>query len=720
MTCGSCVARVEKALRTVPGVTYAGVNLATGQASVELRGPAGTERLTESVRRAGYSAELADENTRNELFEPTRRIRSQAEALIWAAAGWAVLFAIHWLAPATGFWHWIAAGIAAVLLVSPAGRAIITGGVSALLHVAPNMDALVTIGVGAAFVGSVITLAFQLHAPVYFEPVGMILMFINLGKFIETRARREAGGAVAALAARAPRMATVLRDGEWQEVLLDDVQHGDQVRVVQDAVVPVDGKIVTGEAAVDESMMTGESMPASRIAGDELMAGTLVSEGNVVIAATGIGRDSAIGRIMQAVEQAQSGKTHLQRIADRVAGVFVPIVVGCAGLTFVAWLALLGVGWLEIPAGQTTWAWSLRCAVAVLVIACPCAMGLATPVAVLVSTGRAALQGILVRSPAALEAAGRADVVLLDKTGTITTGHPVVKSVVDEPVGSATPDDDALLQTAASAEQFSAHPLAKAIVAEARKRGMKLDEPTTFKSVAGRGIRAEIAGREVLVGSAAFLEECGVSPTPIADRAERLATDGQMVVLVAVGGECAGVIGLADQLREGIEHTVETLHRAGLQVELITGDHEATAEVAAASAGIHDVCAEMAPQGKAAIVEKRRRDGNRVIFVGDGTNDAPALAAADAGIAFAAGTDVANQAAEITLIGSDIRAVATAVTLARRSVSIIRQNLFWAFLYNIAAIPLAAIGEIPPGWAAAAMMLSSISVVLNSLRLRRR
>ena len=723
MTCGSCVARVEKALRAAEGVSDASVNLATGRANVHLIDRAEPDTAIQAVRAAGYGAALVDDNGSLDVGQATAESTAVAVqrrvALIWSVAGWLAMLALHMVAPHTFLWHALAGVICGVLLIGPAGRAICLSGLRAIGHWAPNMDALITMGVGTAFIASAISLLAGSTAPLHFEAVGMILTFINAGKLIESRVRREAGGAIAQLAGRIPRMATCWRDEEWREIPAAQLRIGDRVRVVQDGVIPVDGSVVGGQAAVDESAVTGESSPRSRGEGDQVLGGTIIREGTLEVNATGVGRDTAVGRIMTAVEQAQAGKTHMQRLADRVAGVFVPVSIGLAVLTAVLWIVAIQAGWTPAPDGVGTLGWAVRCAVAVLVIACPCAMGLATPVAVLVSTGRAALDGILVRSPVALEAAGQADVVLFDKTGTLTTGRMQVRSVYDDPVGEITPDDISLLRVAASAERFSQHPLAKAIVSHAYEQGLELDEPGSFRSEAGRGVHAEIAGREVLVGSPAFIVESGIDLEPVDQRVRQLAADGQTVVVVAVSGKAAGLIGISDTVRERASDAIEALGRAGYEVDMITGDGHVTAQFVAGEIGIHTVCAEVRPEGKLEEVERRRKSDRIVVFVGDGTNDAPALSAADAGIAFATGTDIANQAADISLVGDDILAVPRALLLARRSVRIIKQNLFWAFFYNVVAIPLAALGQVPPGWAAGAMMFSSISVVLNSLRLRK-
>jgi Cu+-exporting ATPase len=490
---------------------------------------------------------------------------------------------------------------------------------------------------------------------------------------------------------------------------------GDRIRVLPDEVIPVDGRLVEGEAAIDESMLTGEPLPPRRTVDDAVWGGTLVREGTIVVEATGVGRDTAVGRIVVAVERAQLGKTNMQRIADRVAGVFVPIVLVLAVATVLGWVIVPGL----VGRASPGWGWALQCAVAVLVIACPCAMGLATPMAVLVATGKAASAGILVRNPAALEAVGQVNAIVFDKTGTLTTGKPKVEAAhFDGEAAGQNPVE--ILRLAASAERFSTHPLARSLAAHAESQGLRLEDPANFETFAGRGVRATVNGHAVLVGSPALLAEHGVTLAPLDAKIGELAGRGLTVAAIAIDGRPAGVVAYADSLREHAAATVATLKSFGCAVYLFTGDGEFTARRVAGEVGIGEFFGGMRPEEKLAGVERLRAAGRIVAFVGDGVNDAPALAAADAGIAFAAGTDVANEAAEMTLVGSDIRAVGRAVELARRSVRIIRQNLFWAFFYNFLALPLAALGKIPPSWAAGAMMLSSVTVVLNSLRLRRR
>jgi len=721
MTCGSCVARVERALQSVSGVRQARVNLTTETATVDLR-DASVERaaLILAVRAAGYDADTirpADRTGTGIERTHDARLREQKQALGQAVSLAVPILALDWLGPTLtsreiggGVWPVaIQALLTALLLCSSAGGPILVGGLRALIHRSPNMDLLISLGVSVAFVSGVVSLFVSGLGHVHFHAVAMILGFINLGRYFELRARRDTTTAVAALARRLPRTAQRVTPSGVDEVPVEQVRAGDRLRVAQDTVIPVDGRVVGGEAAVDESAVTGESVPKARQAGDLVTAGSVVREGLLTIEATRVGAESTLGRIIRAVEEAQSGKTRLQRIADRVAGVFVPIVVAFALLTLALTL------WLS----DSGLAAALHRAVAVLVIACPCAMGLATPTAVLVATGTAALRGILVRDAAALEAAGRVSMMLLDKTGTLTTGAPEVTEIQSAGAEEDAGDASRVLQLAASVEQYSQHPLARAIVAAARRAGLALSEPSSFTNHPGRGARAEIDGTTMLVGSAALVARAGVDCTAFRERLRGMAQAGRTVVLVAADNECIGLISLADTARPGAAAAVKGLSDLGLAIAMITGDDRSTAEAVAASIGIVDVRAELSPEAKREEVIARQKSGARVAFVGDGINDGPALTAADVGVTLATATDVAAGAADVIIVHDDLGRLVELVVLARRSVRIIKQNLFWAFFYNLIALPLAAAGKVPPGYAAAAMMASSVSVVLNSLRLRR-
>lgn len=718
MHCASCVARVESALRAVDGVADARVNLATNSATLDCAAVPNTQALLAAVRNAGYDAQRVDSSPMDQPSDARRDpALRQARQTVVQAVGLAVpvialdLYGHTLQSSIPGghvWWRALQALLCVMLLRSSAGAPILVAALRSLVHRAPNMDLLIALGVTAAFVSSVVSIIVPTFHGFHFHAVAMILAFINVGRYLEHRAKRETSSAVAALARRIPKTALRRVNGATETVPTDSLRVGDTVFVPQDHTVPVDGRVIDGAAAIDLAAITGESMPVTFSIDDAVPAGGIVREGAVTVRATAVGRESTMGAIVRAVENAQSGKTRMQRIADRFAGVFVPIAILLATATLLIW-GLSGFGWTG----------GLRAAIAVLVIACPCAMGLATPTAVLVATGSAALRGILVRDAAALETAGRIDIVLFDKTGTITTGRPRVESVVHLAAHPAVPDENAMIRLAASAERHSTHPLAHAIVDEAAQRGVAVVEPETFNSDTGRGVSAEIGEMTISVGNAEFISRRGLDTTAFGVLADDLSRRGQSIVFVAVDDAFVGLLGLADTVRPDAADAVRELHRLGIRTTMVTGDTMPVARAVAEQIGIDDILANARPDRKQAEVTNRRAAGHGVAFVGDGVNDAPALAAADVGIAFASGTDVANAAADITLIGSNLTAVPDAIRLARRAIRVIKQNLWWAFVYNIAAIPLAATGHVPPGPAAAAMMLSSISVVLNSLRLRR-
>ena len=741
MTCGGCVARVERALQSVEGVVHAHVNLTTQIAAIDSGGmPPDRQALIEAVRAAGYDADAyraGDAATSGLDRTHSEKLRQQKQALWQAIAVAGPVMALHWLAPTLQsheggghVWpHALQALLCTLLFFSSAAAPILAGGLRAIIHHSPNMDLLISLGVSVAYVSGVVNLLRGGPDAAEFDAAAMILAFINLGRYLELRAKHNATTAISALARRMPAMAQLVTADGIQEVRVERLKPGDHLRIAQDTVVPVDGCVITGEGAVDESAVTGESMPRHHGVGDAVVAGSLVREGLLTVEATRVGAESTMGRIIRAVEEAQSGKTRMQRIADRVAGVFVPIVI------FLAAVTLVGTNWWT----GSDWATAVQRAVAVLVIACPCAMGLATPTAVMVAAGVAALDGILIRDAAALEAAGRIDHLFLDKTGTLTTGAPSVHEVI-----AVAREGDDVLRLAASAEQFSQHPLARAVVTEAKRRGLPLVEASQFESRPEHGVRALINGRTVHVGSVSYVEHVlnplsppggegrerglsgallqadGIGRDSLIEPVRRFTARGQTVALVAVDGRCVGAISLADTLRPHAREAVDSLRRLGVSVAMLTGDHRAAAEAVADKVGITEIHAEMTPESKLAEIHRCRQAGQRVGVVGDGINDAPALAAADVGVTFGSATDVALGAADITIVHDRLDRLPEIITLARCSVRVIKQNLFWAFFYNLAAIPLAATGRVSPGIAAAAMMFSSISVVLNSLRLRRR
>lgn len=720
MHCAGCVGRVEQALRGVPGVREVSVQLMTESAAVTAESASDLRpELLKAVRAAGYDAEVtsradpfaalgADESAHREQLRRGRQALIQAIGLVLP-----ILAVDHFRHDLWG--HDPASQVSALLLelillvmlaLSPAGAPILVSGLRAIVFRTANMDLLITMGFTVALASSIYgTFIARDDSFVHIHAAAMILGLVCVGRYLETGARGRASAAMSALARRAPKTALVRRDGQAVSIPVARLQPGDVVVVPPHSGIPADGEIVDGSAAIDESLMTGEPMPVTRSVGDRVLGGTLVVEGRIDIRVTATGAQAALGRIAQLVAKAQSGKTAMQRLADRVAAVFTPIVIIAAALTFAAWLAAYGRGALSDAA---------RAAIAVLVVACPCALGLATPVVVMVASGAAALRGILVRDAAMLEAMSRVDTVVWDKTGTITAGTPSVQRVVT--FGTLTETD--VLQLAASAQLLSPHPLAKAIVAHARRMGLSPAAPAHFESVPGAGVVAGFSRSEggapadILVGSEKLLVSRGVT---VPESGEPVA---QTHAWVAANGAVVARIELTDTIRPSARDAVRRLSALGMRSEMLTGDHAAAAHGIAEAAGIDTLHAGMDPAGKVARIERLKRGGCFVAMVGDGVNDAAALAAADVGIAFATGADVAGEAAGINLIGSTPHLVADAAELAQRSVRIIRQNLFWAFIYNVLMIPLAAVGRLPPAVAAGAMMISSLTVVLNALRLK--
>ncbi len=722
MNCGSCVSRVREAILSAGGAKAAEVSLAGETAVVQVERDTPFETLADRVRLAGYEAteikDQAGDDDATEQREFAKRLRIGRQAVITALMYGLPVMGLEFLGPrlasaAPGgevWWRVLQGVLCAMLLYSPAGGPIIFGGLRAAWHRAPNMDSLIALGVLAAFVSSAVAVALPGVTQYHFHAVAMILAFINFGRYLETKARRGVTESISALMQRVPRRAVRLEGGEAVEVDISDLNVGDRIRVAGDTQVPVDGVVLSGGGEVDQSMLTGEAMPVSKQVGDSVHGGTMLRDGLMTIEATALGADSAIGQIIAAVRRAQSSRTRMQRFADRVASVFVPVIVGLSVLTMLAWGLL--------ASGDDAWARGLSSAIAVLVIACPCALGLATPVAVYVAAARAALKGILVKDAAALERLGQVDTAVFDKTGTITTGCAEVREIVDEPLGPAARDNHDLLRMAASVEQCSQHPLARAIVAEAGAQKIDLVQPNKFRNDPGLGATGSIDGHEVLVGNREYMHSREIATDLMEPRFKQLSTDGQNVVWVARDSEVAGLIGLADQPREQAGPAIEAMRALQIDTMMVTGDHAEAATFIAGAVGIEQVHAGAQPTEKAEVLAQLQRTGRVVAFVGDGINDAPAITQADVGMAFAAGTDVANQAADIILVGDDLRLVPTAVEIGRRSLTVIRQNLFWAFFYNLLMVPLAAVGIVPAWAAPAAMMFSSISVVLNSLRLK--
>ncbi len=707
MTCATCAQRIEKVLSRLPGVASAQVNLATEVATVAYTPgvvePAG---LVAAIEGAGYTAAPAPTDAAaREAAEREEAAHTRREvALVAGAAALTIPLLVPMIAHPLGF-HWMPPGWVQLLLATPvqfvAGARFYRGAWGALRSGTANMDVLVALGTTAAYALSIGMLFTGGH--LYFESGAAVITLVLLGKMLEARAKRSTTRAIRALMELRPETARVLRDGHEVEVPAEAVGRGQIVVVRPGERMPVDGTIVRGSSQLDESLVTGESLPVSRGEGDPVVGGSINGDGLLHVEATAVGAESTLSRIVALVQDAQATKAPIQRTVDRVSAVFVPVVMGIAALTAVGWL-VAGAPWVE----------AVVASVSVLVIACPCALGLATPTALMVGTGAAAHAGILIKDAVALERAHAVRVVVFDKTGTLTEGRPEARAVLT--VGG---DEDALLARAAAAQQGSEHPLAGAVLRAAKTRGLALPPADGFRAIPGRGLEVTVDGRPLVVGSRRLMNERGVDLGPLAERAAALEAEGATVMWIAADGALAGAIAVGDRVRPGAKEAIARLVRAGIEPVLLTGDNAATAAVVARELGIGRVLAEVLPDEKARHVAALRAEGRVVAMVGDGVNDAPALAAADVGFAMPTGTDVAKHTAGVTLMRPDPALVADAVTVSRATTRKIRQNLFWAFIYNVIGIPLAAAGVLTPVLAGAAMAFSSVSVVTNALLLRR-
>ncbi|HEY2739184.1 MAG TPA: heavy metal translocating P-type ATPase [Thermoanaerobaculia bacterium] len=768
MTCAACQAGVQKALQRAPGVEDATVNLMTASAAVRFDPAATTpEALVEAIRATGYGAELPrpertafDEQAEHDRSEEEEFHSLRRRALVSGAVGalamilsvplmmagthggqvadpfmrWAMTSMnpalariVPWLYRVDpGVLSWLLLGLTVSVMVW-AGRHFYTRAWASLRHRSADMNTLIAVGTGAAFLYSLVATvspgSFTRHglAPdVYYEAVVIIIALILTGNALEARAKSRTSAALRGLISLQPKTARVLRNDRnavEADVPIDQVRSGDTVTVRPGERVPVDGEVLSGASAVDESMLTGEPMPVEKGPGARVIGGTINRTGAFRYRATTLGTDSVLARIVRLMRDAQGSRAPIQRLADRISAVFVPVVLGLAAVTFVIW-------YVAVPAGGAPLVRAFAAAVAVLIIACPCAMGLAVPTAVMVATGRGAQLGLLIKGGEALQRAGDVTTVVLDKTGTVTEGRPAVTDIVVPPEASRSSDD--LLRLVASLEASSEHPLAEAIVRHAREeRGLTLAAVEGFQSLTGLGAVGVVDGAALAVGNAALLAEYAVPIDPLRETAERLAGEGKTAVFAAVDGALAGLLAVADPIKPTSRAAVETMKRMGLGIVLLTGDERRTAEAVARQAGIERVVAGVLPEGKVAEIERLQKAGEVVAMVGDGINDAPALARADVGIALGTGTDIAVEASDVTLMRGDLAGVATAIALSRRTMRTMKQNLFWAFVYNVISIPVAA-GALYPAFglqlspilASAAMAFSSVSVVTNSLRLR--
>jgi Cu+-exporting ATPase len=711
MTCASCVARVEKALKKVPGVTEATVNLATETASVRAEGPV-LEPALAAIRKAGYEAKVKPQVAPP---EPERGISKEALHVIVAALLTAPL-SIPMALELLGL-HWMLPGWMALVLATPVqfwlGARFYRAGWKALLAGTGNMDLLVAIGTSAAyFLSLYVLLQPGTGRHLYFEASAFVITLVLLGKWLEGRARRQTTAAIRALAALRPEKARLLADGAEREVAVEAVRVGDVVVVLPGERIPVDGQVTEGDTHVDESLITGESLPVAKGPGSRVTGGAVNGEGRFLARTVAVGAESTLARIIRNVESAQAAKAPIQRLVDRVSEVFVPVIVGIALVTLVAWGLATG-----------NWEQAILNAVAVLVIACPCALGLATPTAIMAGTGVAARHGILIKDAEALETAHRIGVVALDKTGTLTEGKPAVTEVI-----AIDGDRDEVLRLAAAVQRGSEHPLAKAVLSvEPSPRG-RANQPAQaegrdYRAIPGRGVEARIEDRRLAIASDRWAGELqAAGREALATEVARLQGSGQTVswlLELEPTPRALGVIGFGDRVKPTAHGLVHELHALGVRTVLLTGDNRGAAEAVAKALGIDEVRAQVLPADKAEAVAALRGEGQVVAMVGDGINDAPALAAADVGIAMGSGTDVAMHTAAVTLMRADPLLVADAIAISRRTYAKIRQNLFWAFIYNLVGVPLAAFGLLSPVIAGAAMAFSSVSVVTNALLLRR-
>ncbi|WML47160.1 heavy metal translocating P-type ATPase [Neobacillus sp. PS3-34] len=720
MTCAACSARIEKGLNKLDGINKAAVNLALETATVEYNpSQVSIQDMISKVEKLGYQAKRKQEKNAEAADYREQEIERQkgkfvfslilAFPLLWAMVSHFSFTSFIYL-PEMLMNPWVQLALATPVQFV-VGRQFYIGTYKALRNGSANMDVLVALGTSAAYFyslyQSIVSIGSHAHmVELYFETSAVLITLIILGKLFEARAKGRSSDAIKKLMGLQAKNATVLRDGSEMEIPLEEVIVGDVIYVKPGEKVPVDGEIVEGRSALDESMLTGESVPVDKTMGDAVFGATINKNGFLKVKATKVGKDTALAQIIKVVEEAQGSKAPIQRLADQISGIFVPIVVGIAVITFFIWYFLVSPGEFAV---------ALEKLIAVLVIACPCALGLATPTSIMAGSGRAAEYGVLFKGGEHLELTHRITTVVLDKTGTVTNGKPVLTDVVIE----GKMDEETFIQLVGSAEKQSEHPLAEAIVQGIKERNIELVDVDEFEAIPGYGIKAIVKGRNLLIGTRRLMSKFNVEIGSAENRMVALEGNGKTAMLVAVDGVYEGIVAVADTVKETSKQAIKRLKDLGLEVIMITGDNKRTAQAIANEVGIDAAIAEVLPEGKAEEVKKLQLQGKRVAMVGDGINDAPALAISDIGMAIGTGTDVAMEAADITLMRGDLNSIADAIIMSKKTIRNIKQNLFWAFGYNTLGIPVAALGLLAPWLAGAAMAFSSVSVVLNALRLQR-
>ncbi|MBB5355277.1 Cu+-exporting ATPase [Anoxybacillus mongoliensis] len=713
MTCAACATRIEKGLQRMEGVTSATVNLATNSAVVEYKeGVTSVEDILEKMKQLGYKGQIRSEEQDDARRKEERLKQKQRQLVISILLSLPLLYTMVAHMPfhiGLPMPHLLMNPWFQLLLATPVqfyiGAPFYVGAYRALRNKSANMDVLVALGTSAAYFYSLFeTLrALTNHEPrLYFETSAVLITLVLVGKYFEALAKGRTTEAISKLLSLQAKEATVIRHGEERKVPLEEVMIGDTILVKPGEKIPVDGTVIAGSSSVDESMITGESIPVDKKEGDFVIGATINTNGILTIRAEKVGKDTALANIIKIVEEAQGSKAPIQRMADTISGIFVPIVVGIAVLAFIIWYFVVAPN--DLPT-------ALEVAIAVLVIACPCALGLATPTSIMVGTGKGAEHGILFKGGEYLEGTHKINAVLFDKTGTVTKGKPEVTDVLSF--------QEHMLDYAVSAESASEHPLAQAIVAYGKANGIVAQPLTQFSALVGHGVEATVNGKHVLIGTRKLMNERAVNIAEHEPTMIKLESEGKTVMLVAIDGQLAGMIAVADTIKETSKQAIVALKQMGIEVYMVTGDNKRTAEAIAKQVGIEHVYSEVLPEQKATIVEQLQKEGKRVAMIGDGINDAPALAKADIGMAIGTGADVAIETADVTLVGGDLLHIPKAIELSRQTMRNIRQNLFWALFYNSVGIPVAAAGLLQPWIAGAAMAFSSVSVVTNALRLKR-